>query len=55
MNISQDKERDQLNIILKERPIFFIRWGLLLFVVLIFALFLFTYYLGYNITSYRQR
>lgn len=53
--IEPNKERHQLDIILKERPGFFIRWGLVVFVVIIIVLFIITYYAGYDITSYRQR
>jgi hypothetical protein len=56
MNMSEDdKKRVQLDIILKERPDFFIRWGLVVFVVIILVLCIITYYTGYDITSYRQR
>jgi hypothetical protein len=44
------KERVQLEIILKNQPVFFIRWGLVVFVIMVFVLFLFTYYVGYDIT-----
>jgi hypothetical protein len=51
MNMSEHgKERVQLYIILKNQPVFFIRWGLVVFVVMVFVLFLFTYYVAYDIT-----
>lgn len=47
MNMGENgKERVQLEMILKERPAFFIRWGLLMFVVIISVIFAFTYYAG---------
>jgi hypothetical protein len=55
MNMSErGKERVHLDIILKDRPIFIIRWGLLMFVVFIIALLILSYYAGYDITLYWQ-
>ncbi len=52
MNMSQNgKERVQLDIILKKRPVFIIRWGLVVFVVIVIVLFLFAYYVGYGILN----
>ena len=52
MNIIKNgKERVQLDIILKKRPVFFIRWGLAVFFVIVIVLFLFTYYAGYGILN----
>jgi hypothetical protein len=56
MNTSEHcEEKDQLDIILKERPNFIIRWGLVVFIVIIFSLLLFTHYTGYDIMPYWQR
>ena len=41
-----NKERLQLDTILKERPGFFIRWGLVVFVVVICIVLIFIYYSG---------
>jgi hypothetical protein len=56
MNMSEHgKERVQLDIILKDQPIFLIRWGLVVFVVIVFAIFFFIYYARHDILLYRQR
>lgn len=56
MSMNKDgKERAQLDIILKERPGFFIRWGLVMFAIIGFVIFFFAYYAGYDITLYQQR
>jgi hypothetical protein len=53
MNMSErGKERGHLDIILKDRPVFIIRWGLVVFVVFFFALLLLIYYAGYDISPY---
>jgi hypothetical protein len=44
-----DKARVQLDIIFKERPDFFIRWGLVVFVVIVVVLCFFAYYSGYGL------
>lgn len=45
------KRRVELDIILKRKPVFFIRWGLVVFVMIVTLLFLFAYYRGYDILS----
>lgn len=56
MSMSKNsKERAQLDIILKERPGFFIRWGLVVFAIIVFVIFFFAYYAGYDITLFQQR
>jgi hypothetical protein len=56
MNMSEhDKEKSHLDIILEDRPVFFIRWGLVVFVVSVFALLLFIYFAGYDILPYLRR
>jgi hypothetical protein len=56
MNMSEHgKERVKLDIILKDRPVFLIRWGLVVFVMIVFTIFFFIYYAGYDILLYRQR
>lgn len=49
------KERGQLDIILKERPAFFIRWGLVVFVVIVSVLLLCAYCAGYYILQFWPR
>jgi hypothetical protein len=45
------KTRVELDIILKKKPVFFIRWGLIVFVVIVTLLFLLAYYTGYDILA----
>jgi len=52
MNMSENsKSRVELDIILKRKPVFFIRWGLIVFVAIVTLLFLVAYYTGYDILS----
>jgi small-conductance mechanosensitive channel len=43
------KTRVELDIILKKKPGCFIRWGLIVFVMIVTLLFLLAYYIGYDI------
>jgi hypothetical protein len=50
--MSQDHRTiDQLNVILEKRPAFIIRWGLVVFCVIVMALLLVTYYAGYSVLN----
>ena len=49
------KEMVQLDMILKNQPVFFIRWGLVVFTIIVFVILFITYYAGYDITLYQQR
>jgi hypothetical protein len=43
------KSRVELDIILRKKPVFFIRWGLIVFAAIVTLLFLFAYYKGYDV------
>ncbi len=43
------KTGDELDIILKKKPGFFIRWGLMIFVAIVITLLLLAHYKGYEI------
>jgi hypothetical protein len=45
------KSRVELDIVLKRRPVFFIRWGLIIFMMVVTLLFLFAYYKGYHLLA----
>lgn len=50
MNMTEpDRGRGPLDIILKERPVFIVRWGLVVLLAIALVLFLFSYYAGYAI------
>jgi hypothetical protein len=52
MNMSENsKSRVELDIILKRKAVFFIRWGLIVFVMIVTLLFLLAYYRGYDMLS----
>ena len=48
MNMSENgKEMVQLDMILKNQPVFFIRWGLVVFTIIVFVILFITYYAGW--------
>lgn len=50
MNMSlHHKTKEQLNIILEKRPAFIIRWGLVVFCVIVLVLLVVAYYAGYSV------
>lgn len=50
--MSENSERRvELDIILNKKPVFFIRWGLIVFVAIVTLVILLAYYGGYDILS----
>ena len=48
------KTRVELDIILKRKPGFIVRWGLIVFVMIVVLILLLVYYSGYDIFNFRK-